>query len=197
MIVQVFPRKPCLRVGVRDGIARFLDGAQDRGHAEDAGGRVLGEFSRSRRRNYLPRTIELTGAKYSQWRSVLNEVLLIDRGPKLVMVELDPPSTATTSPRYGRRRHSRARRRSITDSPATAVPWSIPRPCAHHPHLPPPLSFRPIVLLDSVVVTIRCPANARNTAWPPLTENFKPSSPHGDATSCRLQGRQFPHSRRL
>lgn len=153
----------------------------------------LGDITLSLRSRIVAKVVTADG-KHSPWRYVLNEVL-IDRGPKPVMVELDIDvdgyrvtkvaadgvivATATGSTAY-----SLAAGGSMVHP---GVPALLMTPICPHS-----LSFRPIVLPDSVVVTISCPKNARNTAWVAFDGKFQTELARGDAVVCRVAAFPVP-----
>jgi NAD+ kinase/solute carrier family 25 oxoglutarate transporter 11 len=153
----------------------------------------LGNFTLSMRNRLVAQTIGADGA-HSEWRPVLNEVL-IDRGPKPVMVELDLAVDGYHVTKV-------AADGVILSSPTGSTAYSlaaggsmvhpgVPALCIT-PICPHSLSFRPIVLPDSVVVTIRCPTNARNTAWAAFDGKFQTELARGDAVVVRVASFPIP-----
>lgn len=153
----------------------------------------LGDFTLSLRSRLVAKVVTVDG-KHSPWRYVLNEVL-IDRGPKPVMVELDIAvdgykvtkvaadgvivATATGSTAY-----SLAAGGSMVHP---GLPALLMTPICPHT-----LSFRPVVLPDSVVVTITCPPKARNTAWVAFDGKSQTELARGDSVVCRVAAYPVP-----
>ena len=154
---------------------------------------MQGDFTISMRSRLVAKVVSAEGVS-SQWRYVLNEVL-IDRGPKPVMVELDIAVDGYHVTKV-------AADGVILSSPTGSTAYSlaaggsmvhpgVPALCVT-PICPHSLSFRPIVLPDSVVVTITCPRDARNTAWAAFDGKFQTELARGDAVVVRVAGFPVP-----
>jgi len=153
----------------------------------------LGDFAISMRSRLVAKVVTAEGV-HSKWRYVLNEVL-IDRGPKPVMVELNigvdgyhvttvaADGVILSSP-TGSTAYSLAAGGSMVHP---GVPAMLITPICPHT-----LSFRPVVLPDSVVVTISCPARARNTAWAAFDGKHQTELQRGDSVVVRVAGFPVP-----
>lgn len=153
----------------------------------------LGDFAISMRSRLVAKVVTAEGV-HSKWRYVLNEVL-IDRGPKPVMVELNigvdgyhvtkvaADGVILSSP-TGSTAYSLAAGGSMVHP---GVPAMLVTPICPHT-----LSFRPVVLPDSVVVTISCPTQARNTAWAAFDGKHQTELKRGDSVVVRVAGFPVP-----
>ena len=127
---------------------------------------VAGDFCVSLRTRLIAQILDKDGEEKSK-QSVLNEVV-VDRGPSAILVELDVAvdgspltkvfadgiivSTPTGSTAYGL-----AAGGSMVHPGVSAMCFT--------PVCPHSLSFRPLVLPDSVVLTVRVPEDARAAPW--------------------------------
>tara|TARA_B110000459_G_scaffold14010_1_gene13694 strand:- start:230 stop:2083 length:1854 start_codon:yes stop_codon:yes gene_type:complete len=127
---------------------------------------VAGDFCVSLRTRLIAHILDKDGEEKSK-QSVLNEVV-VDRGPSAILVELDVAvdgspltkvfadgiivSTPTGSTAYGL-----AAGGSMVHPGVSAMCFT--------PVCPHSLSFRPLVLPDSVVLTVRVPEDARAAPW--------------------------------
>ena len=127
---------------------------------------VAGDFCVSLRTRLIAHILDKDGKEKSK-QSVLNEVV-VDRGPSAILVELDVAvdgspltkvfadgiivSTPTGSTAYGL-----AAGGSMVHPGVSAMCFT--------PVCPHSLSFRPLVLPDSVVLTVRVPEDARAAPW--------------------------------
>jgi len=127
---------------------------------------VDGDFCVSLRTRLIAHILDKNGEEKSK-QSVLNEVV-VDRGPSAILVELDVAvdgspltkvfadgiivSTPTGSTAYGL-----AAGGSMVHPGVSAMCFT--------PVCPHSLSFRPLVLPDSVVLTVRVPEDARAAPW--------------------------------
>lgn len=153
----------------------------------------LGDFTLTVRSRLMAKIVTKDGS-HGPWEYCLNEVL-VDRGPKAVMIELDLAvdgrhvtkiaadgvilSTPTGSTAYG------------LAAGGSVVHPGVPALCVT-PICPHSLSFRPIILPDSVVVTVSCPVDARHTTWAAFDGQKQSELQHGDSLVARVASFPVP-----
>jgi len=153
----------------------------------------LGDFTLTVRSRLMAKVVTKDGA-HGEWEYCLNEVL-IDRGPKAVMIELDLAVD-------GRHVTKIAADGCILSTPTGSTAYSlaaggsvvhpgVPALCVT-PICPHSLSFRPIILPDSVVVAVSCPMDARHTTWAAFDGQKQTELQRGDSLVVRVASFPVP-----
>jgi NAD+ kinase/solute carrier family 25 oxoglutarate transporter 11 len=165
-VSNLFPKSCPPVVAFALGSLGFLTVFKDSKIRETLKDVVAGDFCVSLRTRLIAHILDKDGEEKSK-QSVLNEVV-VDRGPSAILVELDVAvdgspltkvfadgiivSTPTGSTAYGL-----AAGGSMVHPGVSAMCFT--------PVCPHSLSFRPLVLPDSVVLTVRVPEDARAAPW--------------------------------